>query len=739
MQVKPSSVRRRRLTALCWLRRAVFSLACAAMPVGATWLRAQAVLILQPGSTVATLAGSGVNGATKAGVATAAALGSPAGIAYDGAGNLYFADTRNHQVDRVDAAGQLTVVAGTGRQGYSGDGSAAAQAELNAPTGIAIDTAGSLYIADTGNHRIRRVSIPNGTITTVAGTGAGGFAGDGASAMDARFRLPTALVIDTTGALYIADTGNHRVRKLQANGTIVTVAGSGADGDDGDGRVAVAASLQTPSGLAFLPDGRLLIADRSAHRIRSLNLDGTLTAYSLTTSQPLRRPAGLAVDTTGNVYVADSANEQLVQNSTDGASVAAGSGEQGGFKAGRPTTTAMDMPVAVSAGVNSTIVYSDQRNHQVQQIQRPSLAFGDVPAGASSAAQTLALQNGGSIPLQVLAVSLPAGFTIVAAGTDCRATPFTLQPATQCKLALAFAPTAQGSASGLVTIRLDGGAPQSVLLTGTATASGTGAPSITTLRSDGTIAYVGAPVTLTASVATSLVAPATGNMTFYDSATVLGAGPLTSGSATLSTAAMQTGSHRLRATYSGDAAYLTSTSANVSLTVVPAPDFTLSASSASYSASTGGSVTIPLTLVPSNGTLNHAVSFSVSGLPSGLISSFSPATLTLGGDSVSVTLNVQVPSTLAMRGPAARSHALELRALWALPLLRRRRRLLLALAIPAGALLLCVIGCGSGFRGGTVAPTATTRSYPLVVTATTTGVLGNTLAHSSSVSLVISQ
>ena len=186
--------------------------------------------------------------------ATSVALERPAGVAFDAAGNLYIAETNNQEIRRVDTAGAMTTVAGTGVQGFGGDGGAAVQALLDSPTGVAVDAAGNLYLTDAHNQRIRKIAAATGTIATIAGTGAAKFAGDGGAATAAVLSLPTAVAVDGAGDFFFSDTGNHRVREIVATGaqvgTIVTVAGSGVQGFAGDGGVATAAAIDSPDGLA---------------------------------------------------------------------------------------------------------------------------------------------------------------------------------------------------------------------------------------------------------------------------------------------------------------------------------------------------------------------------------------------------------------------------------------------------------------------------------------------------------
>jgi sugar lactone lactonase YvrE len=209
------------------------------------------------------------------GVATLAALNDPIGLAVDKSGDVYIADTFNHVIRRVDTKGIITTVVGTGTAGSSGDGGLATSARLNYPQGIALDGDGNLYIADTFNHKIRKVTT-DGLITTIAGTGDLGFAGDGGDARKAIFQYPKGVVVDASGNVFVLDCFNGRVRRISAaDGTIKTIAGNGRYGYTGDGGPATKAAMRFPCGLAMDASGNIYIADTGNQVVRVLTPDST--------------------------------------------------------------------------------------------------------------------------------------------------------------------------------------------------------------------------------------------------------------------------------------------------------------------------------------------------------------------------------------------------------------------------------------------------------------------------------
>jgi uncharacterized protein (TIGR03437 family) len=255
---------------------------------------------------ISTVAGSSSIG--DGGPATAAQIGNIQGVAMDRLGNIFLSDTDRNLVRKIDAKGLITTIAGVGVAGFSGDGGPAASAALNLPYGLAADLSGNVYIADLGNQRVRRVA-PDGSISTVAGTGVKGSLGDGGSASSAQLMSPRNVATDAAGNLYISEFEGHRVRRVASDGKISTVAGTGVAGFRGDGGLAINAQIGYPAGLTVDRSGAIYLADSQNQRIRKIIPGGIVsTIVGGTQTITLQTPVSVAVDSAANIYIADASN-----------------------------------------------------------------------------------------------------------------------------------------------------------------------------------------------------------------------------------------------------------------------------------------------------------------------------------------------------------------------------------------------------------------------------------------------
>lgn len=265
---------------------------------------------------IMTIAGSGAQGYSGDGVpATSAALYKPYRVVADRTGNVYIADFYNNRIRKVDTSGTITTVAGTGTQGYNGDGIPATTAQLSDPAAVAVDAAGNIYIADTWNNRIRKIDT-SGTINTIAGTGFPGVLGDGGPATSAQVDEPEGIAVDSSGSIYVADFGNSKIRKIDPSGTMNTIAGTGSIGNSGDGGPATAAFLNLPTGVAVDRAGNVYIADNQNSRVRKVDTSGTITTIVSTNTSGISTlffPEDVAVDTAGHVYIADNNNMRILE------------------------------------------------------------------------------------------------------------------------------------------------------------------------------------------------------------------------------------------------------------------------------------------------------------------------------------------------------------------------------------------------------------------------------------------
>jgi sugar lactone lactonase YvrE len=729
-------------------------LGLAAVLISPLALRAQGVLTVTPGRAAATVAGTGTPGYTgDSGPATAATLATPRAVAYDALGDLFLADTNNHVVREISPTGVITTIAGTGIEGYSGDGGAATSAQLDTPSGVAVDASGNVYIADSHNHRIREVS--GGNISTVAGTGVPGFSGDGASATAAQLSLPSGIAVDGSGNLYIADTNNHRIREV-SGGNISTIAGDGEEFYSGDGGAATAAALDSPTGVALDSAGNVYIADRHNQRIREVS-GGTISTVAgsgpitfsggfsgdgaASASATLAKPASVFVDPAGNLYIADTDNQRIRQVNMQGGGTAiatiAGTGEQSFGGDGGPLTSAvLNAPKGIATDASGDLVIADTLNQRLRAAADPTLVFGTEVVGVPSPTQTVTLSNTGTGPLTVSAVAFSGPFSAATSGS-CPAAPITLAAGTSCTENIEFVPIAAGPASGSVSVGAAGGVPLTVLLTGT----GAKATTTTTLVSSATAGTAaGQPITFTATVTPQFSGTPTGTVQFLDGTTVLISLPLpSSGSVSYTTSALPSGLQDITAVYSGDANFGGSASAVLAEFI---EDFSITPTAASTGVVTvtqGSIATFNFTLAPVQGPFSIPIVLSATGLPPGATATFTPPTVTLGASSANFTMQVQTVKTQgALMRRTGTTIALALLLMPLAARLRRRTRgiSLLTLSLICFAGLAAVgglTGCGTG--SGFLGPQA--KTYNIVVIGTATGASGVTYQHFTTVTLTV--
>ncbi len=406
------------------------------------------------------------------GPATNAALHGPYGVTFDAFGNLYIANLGLNRVRKVDTSGIITTVAGNGDAsiagdgngtlGYSGDGGAATNASLYYPEGVACDTYGNLYIADCYNDRIRMVDT-NGIITTFAGNGAnapirGAYSGDGGVATNASLYYPKGVACDVSGNLYIADYGNNRIRKVDTNGIITTVAGNGTESYAGDDDAATNASLYEPQGVALDASGNLYIADYGNNRIRKVDTNGIITtvagngpsypasgSYSgdggSAINASLNYPEGVGLDAFGNFYIADYDNNRIRKVDTNGIiTTVAGNGSIGySGNGGAATNASLWYPSGVAFDASGNLYIADYFNNRIREVYLagyPAFALTNVSVTNAGNYTVVITSPYGSVTSQI------ATLTVVLPPT------VTSQPVSQTKLAgstVSFNVTAGGT------------------------------------------------------------------------------------------------------------------------------------------------------------------------------------------------------------------------------------------------------------------------------------------------------
>jgi len=362
------------------------------------------IRVVATDGTISTLLGGGSSIGDK-GLASQAQLLNPQDVAVNAAGDMYIADFGQNRIREVSGI-FIKTIAGTGTAGLVGDGGLAASARLSGPASVALDSAGNVYVADSANNRVREIS--GGTIFTIAGTGSAGSLGDGGLAKDAQLNDPTGVTVDSLGNVYIADSGNNRVRRV-SSGIITTVAGNGTAGFGGDDNLATAAELSAPQSVAVDANGNLYIADSLNHRVRLVS-NGVITTVagggtvalgtnSLATGVQIGTTAGVAVDSAGTLFVTDLDNHAIDRVTGGIITTVAGTGTGGFSGDGGPSASAqLYYPAGLTVGASNIVYVADSGNQRIRSLYpsgtactyavTPS-AFGSVSAAGGNLVATI--------------------------------------------------------------------------------------------------------------------------------------------------------------------------------------------------------------------------------------------------------------------------------------------------------------------------------------------------------------
>ena len=351
-----------------------------------------------PQFTISTVAGDGTAGYSgDGGAALSASINSPFGVAADNAGNFYIADFTNERIRKVSLGGVITTIAGNGSAGYGGDGGPATSAMLSRPSHVTVDAGGNLYIADSGNSRVRKVT-PDGTITTIAGNGVPAEGGDGGPATSASLYYPEDAVADSAGNVYIADGDGNTIRMVSADGIITTVAGNGQAGFSGDGGRATNAALNNPTSVAVDGSGNLYIGDTNNNAVRKV-ANGIITTIAGTGARGFAGDGGPAtaaklsgptarLDPSGNIYIADSGNFRVrVVLTSNIIWTVAGDGTRGFSGDGGPATNANLIPAGVAVTNSGGVYIADPADDRIRlltpALQAPSISSGGVVSASA--------------------------------------------------------------------------------------------------------------------------------------------------------------------------------------------------------------------------------------------------------------------------------------------------------------------------------------------------------------------
>jgi hypothetical protein len=595
--------------------------------------------VLVPGNLVTVAGESRTWTSTKDGVpATSANLDQPASVVLDGAGNMYIADSAHNKIRRIAApvlpatVGIISTFAGTGDTGLTGDGFAATSATLTSPSGVALDGAGNLYVADTGDNVIRKITAATGIITTVAGTGTAGYAGDGLAATAAELNGPWGVTVDAGGNLYVADTANQRIRRVDAvTGIITTVAGNGdpsGSGDgkgtySGDGGQATLAGLSLPYSVAFDAAGNMFIADSANNRVRKVDTSGIITTYAgsanngyegdggAATAAWLHLPSGVALDAAGNLYIADTQNTAIrkVSAATGIISTLVVNGQGTTLStAGALGPASLYAPFGLFVDAGGNVYFSDYFNMLVLEVKgnQAALDFTATPVrqGSESQPKTQTVENDGNAALDLTSILPDQNAAIDGGTTTCNTSTPLLAVDGDCTIGAIFAPSPSvaptyGETGNVNVSDPAENSPLDIELIGDATAVNSTTTSLTSSLNPSTF---GTAVTFRATVTTgSGTGSLTGTVSFSDGTATLATGvKLSGGVATFTTNSLKVGSHSITAAYSGDSGHFASTSTPALIQVVDEVTATSLTSSGSPSV-LGVNVTFTATVTTPNG------------------------------------------------------------------------------------------------------------------------------------------
>jgi hypothetical protein len=594
------------------------------------------------------------------GLATQSPLFLPMGGAADAAGDLFLSDSNNQRVRRVDAVtGIITTVAGDGTAGFAGDGGAATSAMLDTPADTKLDGAGNLYIADSANHAIRMVNAVTGIITTIAGIGGQeGYSGDGGQATQAHLAYPSGIAFDGNHVLYISDTGNNAIRRVDlSTGVITTVAGTSAAGYAGDGGPATSALLNSPWGIALDGAGNLYIADLSNNCVRKVS-GGTISTVVGTGTRgyggdagpavqaELNVPAGVVVDVAGNLYVADSGNHLVRKVSATTGIIETIAGAIGAITSGDGGTAigaTLDGPYALFLDGPGNLYIADYFDNLMRVVyaNTTGLSYPVMRVNSVSTPKPEVIENDGNSVLNFSAFTLVSNSALDSASTTC-STSQSIAVNQTCVLGVEFAPTVIGTlVTGSISLVSNAAnSPGTINLSGQVLLV---QPTQISLTASANPAAVGSAVTFTAVVSNGAAMVPTGTVTFMDGTAQIGMATLTaSGVATLSTATLAPGVAQMTAVYSGDANNAPATS-GVLAEHMEQPTTTTLASSANPSVAEAG-VTFTATVQGPAG---------VTSVPSGTVT-FSDGAAPLGTS----VLNASGVATLTVTRLYAGQHSI---------------------------------------------------------------------------------